>query len=226
MLLRSPHNHRILYVALLGAVCGCSSSNADLADGGRQSTTGDATGRSVTVKQLEDFASQRDFESAPQIVEALDAPSMEVRELAIEAAERVFGTIRLRAYAPPEVRREAVASYRRMIQIAQETGKTHLIDTMPALIDRMEDADEAVRRQAYEDIKRVCGLGLSFRADAQLAERQQVVERYRGLWRLWNRPGNEMLERLRYPEKMREYKRQRVEDFRRRRAEARAKAGA
>ncbi|MCG8586320.1 MAG: hypothetical protein MI757_16555 [Pirellulales bacterium] len=187
----------------------------------RETEASDLVRKSAKIERLEEFAIQRDFVSAPEIVEAIDDPSPEVRQAAVDAAEQVLGaSVRVHAHDSSEERRAAVASYGRMIQLAEETGETYLIDTMPALIDRMEDVDETTRRQAYEDLKLLTGSGLRFRADAPLAERQRVVERYRSLWRLWNEPGNDVLVRLRDPEKMREYKRRRVAEVKRRRAEA------
>ena len=100
-----------------------------------------------------------------------------------------------------------------MIRLAEEMGVEHFVDTVPALIDRMEDASPEVRRQAYADVKRTTGMGYGFRADGPLAQRQRVVAAYRQLWQHWNRSDSQALALLRDPDLRADHKRARVAEL-------------
>jgi HEAT repeat protein len=206
-------------ICLFSALSGCSS------DANSRDVRSDAGPSETPVERAEhlrQLGKQRKFESAPILIDALQDESPEVRKAAIEATENVIGSgVQVNAYDPPAKRQEALDRYRRLYQLAKDTGVSHVVDTIPALLEQMEDESEDVRRRAYEDIKQLTGTGLRFRADAPQSERRQVIERYRSLWRGWNQPGSKELERKRDPEKMREYNRQRVEEIRRQRQQAR-----
>ncbi len=221
---RSYHSAGLLLALLLTAT-GCSgSAGGSASDGRRHDKIAAPDGTDTPAQRAEKISrlgNEATIEDAPTLIDALEDNSPEVRAAAVKAAEKVLGAgIAYRAFDPPDERRAAVDRYRRLFALAQENGVSHIIDTVPLLMDQLEDEDVSVRRQAYEDIKQLTGAGFRFVADGPADERQQVVERYRHLWQLWNQPGNEILERLRDPDKMREYKRERVEEIKRRRAEA------
>ena len=204
----------ILFLTL-AAVAGCSA-NANSTDGKH----GDAdaqpdTAANERVDEINQIAERRDFESVPQVLDALEDDSPAVREAAWAAIVEVLGAgIRTRHFDSPEQRREAVDAYRRLYALAQETGVEHIIDTTPTLIDRMEDDDPEVRKQAFEDLERITGMSVEIDS---AGDRRSAAEQYRALWKEWNAPGNMILQWHRHPEKLREHKRQRLEEIRRRR---------
>ena len=100
-----------------------------------------------------------------------------------------------------------------MLALAEELGVEHFVDTVPALIHRMEDESLEVRRQAYADVKRTTGMGYGFRPDGPPEQRQRVVAAYRQLWQHWNRSDSQALALLRDPDLRAEHKRARVADM-------------
>jgi hypothetical protein len=202
---------------LLAAAIGCGSS-ADSSSNLPGSSPSRVTGsEDERIEQLEQLADSGEFSSAPQAFDALENESSEVRVAAIKAAEKLVGRgVRIRPYDPPERRREAVDAYRRLHALADQTGVTRVIDTVPALIDQLEDEDEQVRQQAYDDLRRITGWSFPFRAD----QRASAAADYREMWEMWNSPGDITLELLRDPEKMREYKQRHVDEIKRHKAGA------
>ena len=123
-------------------------------------------------------------------------------------------------FDPPAKQLEAANRFRRLYQLAQETGVSHLVDTIPALLVQMDDPSEEVRQRAYGDVLELIGIGYRFRADAPESDRRRVIARYRALWNRWNNPDFNIAEMKRYPEKMRLYKQRWREALEQRREEA------
>lgn len=55
-------------------------------------------------------------------------------------------------------------------------------DSVPQLLDAMEDASPEMRKLAGNAVERTCGFPQLFQADAPLEQRQAVIARYRKVW--------------------------------------------
>lgn len=124
---------------------------------------------------------------------ALSAPTVDERQTAaielsrrgdvpIESVRNVF-----RQSKAPEVRAAA----------AQGLGRTRDIDSLPALIDAMEDESPLVRGRAGAAVKQIVGLDYEFRALDPPEERQKAVDFYRKFWK--EAQGSRFIEFMRDP---------------------------
>jgi hypothetical protein len=212
----------LLVVNAVLAAAGCgSSSDANLLNDPAATRVTSPERRAIDqrpvderVAEVEEFGRQPSFENTPAVVAALDDPSIVVRRAAVKAAERIVGYgVPINPYWPREKLQKAQSDYRRMLALAEEMGVEHFVDTVPALIDHMEDESPEVRRQAYIDIKRTTGLGYGFRPDGPVEQRQRAVNAYRKLWQQWNRSGSRALALLRDPNLRAAHNRARVAEM-------------
>lgn len=156
---------------------------------------------------LRELGKAKDFESMPTVIAALDDQAREVRGEAQNAAKQIVGLgIRFRDYDSVERRQPAVAAYRRLHKLAQEYKVRYFIDLVPVLLQKMDDADETVRRHAGEDIVRLMDSSYDYRADSPHEERLRAISGFRKEWDEWNAPGSQMVEIRRDPEKLRAFK--------------------
>lgn len=128
---------------------------------------------------------------------ALSAPTVTAREKAaielarcgkdsIELLRRVF-----MASSTPEVRAAA----------AQGLGHQRDVDSLPHLIDAMEDESPLVRGRAGVAVKRIVGLEVPFRAEGRLEERQKAVAFFRKFWKEAQSPDSKFIEYMKDPSK-------------------------
>jgi HEAT repeat protein len=121
---------------------------------------------------------------------ALRAPTVDERqEAAIELARCGNESVQLlhRVFLEsdtPEVR----------AAIAQGLGHQRHVDSLPDLIDAMEDASPLVRGRAGVAVKRIVGLDVPFGADAAVEERQKAVAFYRRFWEEAQAPDSKSIE--------------------------------
>ena len=164
---------------------------------------------------LRELGKAKDFESMPTVIVALDDQSREVRGEAHNAAKQIVGLgIRFRDYDSAERRQPAVAAYRRLHKLAQEYKVRYFIDLVPVLLQKMDDADEMVRRHAGEDIVRLMDSSYDYRADAPRDERLRAIGGFQKEWDEWNAPGSQMVEIRRDPEKLRVFKENLIKNIR------------
>jgi len=158
-----------------------------------------------------------DFNAMPEVMDDMESPSPSVRQQAQDRASETVGAgVNFRPHDDAQRRAAEVERYRRLYQLARDHDQRYLIDLVPVLLQRMDDDDLAVRRLAGQDVVQLTGVSYGYRADAPLAERRAAIEKHREEWQQWNSPGSRVLEFKRHPQKLREYKRQRIEDMKRR----------
>jgi hypothetical protein len=104
----------------------------------------------------------------------------------VELLRRVFSESRT-----PEVR----------AAIAQGLGHQRDVDSLPHLIDAMEDPSPLVRGRAGVAVVEIVGLEVPFSADGPPEERRKAVAFYRGFWRDAQAPGSKFIEYMRDPAK-------------------------
>lgn len=128
---------------------------------------------------------------------ALRAATMEERQAAaiqlarggkdsVELIRRVF-----RESSTAEVRAAA----------AQGLGYLRDVDSLPELIDAMEDGSVLVRGRAGAAVSRIVGLQVGFRAAAPPEERQKAVAFYRKFWEEAQSPDSKFIEYMKDPQK-------------------------
>lgn len=128
---------------------------------------------------------------------ALNAPTVkEQQEAAIELARCGKESVHLlrRVFlesSTPEVR----------AAIAQGLGHQRDVESLPDLIDAMEDASPLVRGRAGVAVKRIVGLDVPFAANASHEERQKAVAFYRKFWEDAQAPDSKFLEYMKDPAK-------------------------
>jgi HEAT repeat protein len=136
--------------------------------------------------------------SAEELAErALNAPTTEERqEAAIELARCGKESVQLlrRVFSEsdtPEVR----------AAIAQGLGRQRDVESLPDLIDAMEDASPLVRGRAGVAVRRIVGLEVPFGADAPPEERRKAVAFYRKFWEDAQAPDSKFIEYMKDPAK-------------------------
>jgi HEAT repeat protein len=107
---------------------------------------------------------------------------------AAEQMRRVFGQS-----TTPEVKAAA----------AEGLGCLLDVDSLPALIDAMEDGSLLVRGRAGVAVSRIVGGDAGFRANGPLKERQEAVAKYRKFWQEVQSPQSHFIEYMKDPEKAR-----------------------
>jgi len=65
---------------------------------------------------------------------------------------------------------------------ADALGRAMDPDSMPMLLDAMDDPNPLVRRSAGAAVEKLVGLGRAFDPEAPLQQRQQVIAHYRQFW--------------------------------------------
>ncbi len=85
--------------------------------------------------------------------------------------------------------------------IAQGLGHHRDVDSLPRLIEAMEDPSPLVRGRAAVAVKRIVGLEVPFSADGSPQERQKAVAFYRKFWEDAQAPGSKFIEYMRDPTK-------------------------
>ncbi|MCG8587031.1 MAG: hypothetical protein MI757_20185 [Pirellulales bacterium] len=199
-----------LVVALSIAAGGCSRSDADTRPTGQQPSDGNASPLPADA-------------TTPELIEALEHASVEVRREARRAIEKqVGGGVVFRPYDPPEVRALAVDRYRRLQALAEEQGQQYFVDLVPTLLERMASDDPAVSDEAWRDVRELLGVSFPFDPNADSTQRQATIEKYHKVWTGWQE--NDLLDFKRHPEKLREHKRGWANELRRREAAARQHA--
>lgn len=79
-------------------------------------------------------------------------------------------------------------------------AKARDADSVPQLLDAMEDETLEVRKLAGSALERTCGFPNLFKADAPLEQRREVIARYRKLWDdIVNAPGQHYLRLMKEP---------------------------
>ena len=162
------------------------------------------------------WSGSADFGTMQDTIDAMENESSSVRERAQKAAEKKVGSgVKFRPHDSAQRRQEEIERYRRLHQLAQEHGETHFIDLVPQLLEQMDDSDLEVRKLAGQDIVQLTNVSYGYQADAPVEERRAVIKQYRADWQKWSAPGSRVLEFKRHPEKLRDYKRQRIEEMKR-----------
>ncbi|MCE9551974.1 MAG: HEAT repeat domain-containing protein [Planctomycetes bacterium] len=84
--------------------------------------------------------------------------------------------------------------------IIEGLGKARDPDSVPQFLDAMADDSPEMRKLAGTALERTCGFPRLFKPDAPLAERQEVIARYRKLWdSLLNTPGQPYIRMMKDP---------------------------
>ena len=125
--------------------------------------------------------------SAGEYDHALSVTASTPEREAVDLAWRVNGTVAGGNVDPADLtamRQVLVESQTPEVRaaVAAGLGKAMDPDSMPELLDAMEDESPLVRKAAGDAVERMVGLGHAFNADGPIEERQKVIARYRGFW--------------------------------------------
>lgn len=86
------------------------------------------------------------------------------------------------------------------VAIISGLGKARDPDSVPQFLDAMADDSPEIRKQAGAALERTCGFPHLFNPDASLAQRQEVITRYRTLWNtIVNTPGQPYIRMMKDP---------------------------
>lgn len=139
----------------------------------------------------------------PRNSAAADAPASEQR--AVELAQQITRTM-LKGGVEPEdaalLRQVLKDSDDPQVRAAIVAGlaKARDPDSVPQLLDAMEDESLEMRKLAGNAVELTCGFPHLFQPDAPLDQRQAVIARYRNIWDdILKMPGQPYLRMMKEP---------------------------
>ncbi len=98
-----------------------------------------------------------------------------------------------RSKSTDELRRELVEGDSAAVRAAAADGlgTRRDVESMPALLDAMEDADALVRGRAGAAVQKILGADFFFRADDPPDKRADTLARIRAHWEAWQEKASE-----------------------------------
>jgi len=124
----------------------------------------------------------------------------------IEEGEREVAAVQLARH--PE---EPAAELRRVLResespkvraaVIRGLGNLYDVDSLPELIDAMEDESVLVRGRAGVAVQRIVGLDAGFRAEDPEEKRGEAVAKYRQFWEECQQPDSKFIEYMKDPSK-------------------------
>lgn len=157
--------------------------------------------------------------SSQEFEQARSAASSDQEQQAVAAASGIQGSLFDGAVDPAtlELLRKTLAeSQNPKVKAAIAAGlvKAKDPDSMPQLLDAMEDESLEVRTFAGEAVERIVGFGRGFVPDGPLEARQKKIATYRQFWDdALATPGQPFIRVLKNPEFRKELKRKAQEKF-------------